>query len=277
MSSLINNQQKINDIIFAKRNKNYGAYAIRSNYGSTLLKSLAIMAFGFTSIMGTAFYYSNMNQKTAEESVIPILQDSAMVVTFNLKKEDAPLSEKPKEPETQPKQKTNTEKGFATKIEDSVTVVNSTTATIPFNTSVATTSGSATNEGSDNAGGTNSVASSGSVSTSEGTETKQPYDVDNNPEFEGGLKALYKFLGSKLKYPPLAYEEKKGGTVYVKFVVDENGKVGNLKLLNTIGYGMDEEALRVVSLIPNFKTPAKIKGKPVKVYYQLPVKYSINF
>ncbi len=275
MSYLINNEQKINDIIFASRNKNYGAYAIRASYGNTVVKSLSIMAFGFISLMGSAYYYSHRNNNETKMEIVTI-SDSLIttVVTIDEPKE---LKTEPKQPEvTVLKQRTTVEVASSTKIVDSLATTSKSIATTVVTTGGATSSVTSTEGGSITSTSTLTIASN-SPTTGSGNEAHQNFQVDSNPEFEGGLDALYRFVGSKLKYPINASENNKQGTVFVKFVVDENGKIGNLKLLNSVGYGMDEEALRVVSLIPNFKTPAKIKGVPVKVYYQLPIKYKMRF
>ena len=276
MSYLINNEQKINDIVFATRNKNYGAYAIRSSYGNTLIKSISIMAFGFISLMGSAYYYTNKDNKPNQSNGGLILKDSVLVTVCDLKKLDE--IKQPKQPENQQKQKTTTDVATSTRVSDTLLAITHTVATTFTNTGAATGTITSIDGGNVVSTGTNTAISNttnvgGSVGN---TIVSQGYEVDSNPEFEGGLAALYRFVGSKLKYPVIASETGKEGTVYVKFVVDENGKVGNLNLLNSVGYGMDEEALRVVSLIPNFKTPAKVKGKPVKVYYQLPIKYKMH-
>jgi len=275
MSYLINNEQKINDIIFANRNKSYGAYVIRSSYGNTLVKSISIMAFGFISLMGSAYYYANRNNPENKYSEIILIQDSVITTVFDMEKNKEQKKENTEvQPET--KQKTSTETAASTNVLDSTEVTTTTTA-VTFTNSGAATSSVVSDGGTEPGTGTNTAIVSNSLSTGGGSEEPyQNYGVDSNPEFEGGLEALYKFVGSKLKYPTVAYRENKEGTVFVKFVVDENGKVGNLNLLNTAGYGMDEEALRVIALIPNFKTPAKVKGKPVKVYYQLPIKYRMR-
>lgn len=278
MSYLINNEQKINDIIFANRNKNYGAYAIRSTYGNTLVKSIAIMAFGFTSIMGSAYYYTHRNNPNNQGLAGQIeFNDSTITTVVKL---DEPMDMKKEEKvekieAAQQQQKTTTETTTSTKVADSTSIVTNTAATTPINTGAITSSVTNNDGGSTPSNGTNTAIANNTTGKSDG-ETRQTFEVDSNPEFEGGLAALYRFVGSKLKYPAVALGDGKEGTVFVKFVVDENGKVGNLNLLNSAGYGMDEEALRVVGLIPNFKTPAKIKGVPVKVYYQLPIKYRLR-
>ena len=275
MSYLINNEQKINDIIFASRNKNYGACTIRSSYGNTVVKSLSIMAFGFISLMGSAYYYSHRNNNETKMEIVTI-SDSLIttVVTIDEPKE---LKTEPKQPEVAVlKQKTTIDVASSTTIVDSLATTSKSIATTVVTSGGTTSSVTSTEGGSITSTSTLTIASN-SPTTRGGNDAHQNFQVDSNPEFEGGLEALYRFVGSKLKYPINASENNKQGTVFVKFVVDENGKIGNLKLLNSAGYGMDEEALRVVSLIPNFKTPAKIKGVPVKVYYQLPIKYKMRF
>jgi len=121
--------------------------------------------------------------------------------------------------------------------------------------------------------GTGSPDTAGTGGSNIVSTVKSNFEVDAMPEFEGGLSALYKFLLSRLRYPERAMDAGVQGTVFVKFVVDEKGRVGNLSLLNNLGYGLDDEARRVVSMIPNFKSPAKVKGEPVKVYYQLPIRF----
>jgi len=100
--------------------------------------------------------------------------------------------------------------------------------------------------------------------------------VEEMPEFPGGGEsALLKYLSSNIKYPPLARENNIQGTVYVTFEIDQNGKVKDAKILRGIGGGCDEEALRVVSAMPQWK-PGKQRGKPVRVQYNLPVRFTLK-
>ena len=273
MSQLINNEQKLIDIIFADRNKEYGAYVIRSSYGHTIFKSVSIMLLGVGSLAAIAFYLSNKNNEDPNLSGQVFINDTVYVVEFNNKEK-----EKEKVAEAQGEKAKNTdtkpEKSESTTIVDSTTQVVETHTTENTGTSPSTivTTGS---EG----GGIASDGKSKSKGGLSGTDTSQVnelFAVDSGPEFEGGLSALYRFVSRNLKYPNIASYEGKEGIVYVKFVVDENGKVGSLTLLNTIGYGMDDEALRVVALIPKFKTPAKVRGNAVKTYYQMPIRFKFR-
>ena len=99
--------------------------------------------------------------------------------------------------------------------------------------------------------------------------------VEQNPEFPGGMGELYKFLGEKTKYPPIAKESGIQGRVFVNFVVERDGSISNVKVLRGIGGGCDEEAIRVVKSMPKWK-PGKQRGKAVRVSFNLPIKFTLQ-
>ena len=94
------------------------------------------------------------------------------------------------------------------------------------------------------------------------------------PQYIGGDKARIEFLKENIKYPLEALNKKIQGSVYVTFVINEDGSLSNIKILKGIGGGCDEEVLRVVKLMPNWK-PGKQKGKPVMVQFNMPVKFTL--
>lgn len=95
------------------------------------------------------------------------------------------------------------------------------------------------------------------------------------PEFPGGTAALMAFLAREIKYPPLARERNITGTVYLGFVIERDGSISDIKLLRGIGGGCDQEAMRVVGLLPPWK-PGMQAGHPVRVTYNLPVKFILR-
>ena len=99
--------------------------------------------------------------------------------------------------------------------------------------------------------------------------------VEEMPSFPGGDAALMKYLGTSIKYPAIAKDAGIQGTVYVTFVVNEKGQVKDAKVLRSIGGGCDEEAIRVVQNMPTWK-PGKQRGKPVKVQYNLPIRFTLR-
>lgn len=96
------------------------------------------------------------------------------------------------------------------------------------------------------------------------------------PSFPGGQKALERFFEKNVQYPEAATENDAQGTVKLSFLVDESGKIYQpVATGNKIGYGLEEEAIRVFNKMPVW-TPGKIKGKNVKSRFTLPVNFQLN-
>lgn len=99
--------------------------------------------------------------------------------------------------------------------------------------------------------------------------------VEDMPEFPGGEIALRKYIAENVRYPEMAKENDIQGTVYVRFVVDEQGKVGNVEVLRGVDPLLDKEAIRVVQSLPKWK-PGKQRGKAVKVSHSVPIKFALQ-
>lgn len=99
--------------------------------------------------------------------------------------------------------------------------------------------------------------------------------VENMPEFPGGASGLREWIRSNVKYPEIARKNKVTGRVYVGFVIDKVGKVGEVKILRSINPILDSEALRVVASMPKWK-PGIQKGKPVRVSYTFPINFQLR-
>ncbi|MCE1166897.1 MAG: TonB family protein [Sphingobacteriia bacterium] len=107
-------------------------------------------------------------------------------------------------------------------------------------------------------------------------ETQEPFKVvEQMPDYPGGDEARVKFLRDNIKYPSIARESGITGTVFLTFVIDKNGRISNIKVLRGIGGGCDEEAVRVVKLMPAW-IPGKQAGKAVPVQFNLPIKFTLN-
>lgn len=98
--------------------------------------------------------------------------------------------------------------------------------------------------------------------------------VDESAMFPGGQEELIKYLALNIKYPQQAIVRGVEGLVYVGFVVEKDGSLTNIKLLKDIGSGCGQEAIRVVEAMPKW-TPAKLKGKNVRMQFNLPVKFTL--
>lgn len=99
------------------------------------------------------------------------------------------------------------------------------------------------------------------------------YDiVEEKPSYPDGDLKLMEYIAQNINYPQEALESGIQGRVFVSFVVEPNGSITNEKVLRGIGYGCDEEAIRVVKTMPKW-IPGKRKGKPVRVSVTIPVKF----
>lgn len=97
--------------------------------------------------------------------------------------------------------------------------------------------------------------------------------VEESAEFPGGGDAArIKFLQDNLVYPQMAKENGIQGKVYTTFVVERDGSITDIKILRGIGGGCDEEAIRVIKLMPKWK-PGKQRGKPVRQQFNLPIEF----
>ena len=100
--------------------------------------------------------------------------------------------------------------------------------------------------------------------------------VEKMPEFPGGQQAMFKFLAENVQYPVIAQENGIQGRVICQFVVEKDGKPGNIKVVRTSGdASLDEEAVRVISSMPKW-TPGTQRGEPVRVNFTLPVSFRLE-
>ncbi len=99
--------------------------------------------------------------------------------------------------------------------------------------------------------------------------------VEEMPEFPGGEEALREFIAKNVTYPEQAQKDSIQGKVYVTFVIEATGKVGEVKIARGVHPLLDQEAVRVTGLLPVWK-PGKQKGVPVKVAYTIPVSFILK-
>ncbi|MBW8049658.1 MAG: energy transducer TonB [Cytophagales bacterium] len=96
--------------------------------------------------------------------------------------------------------------------------------------------------------------------------------VEHPPDFPGGMKKMYKFIKNNIQYPAKALENKVKGNVFVAFIIEKNGSLSNIQILQGIGYGCDEEVRRVIKLMPLW-IPGKENEEPKRVKMTLPLEF----
>jgi protein TonB len=114
----------------------------------------------------------------------------------------------------------------------------------------------------------------GKCFTASGQDTTH-FDYLQEPKYEGGNEALYKALGTIIKYPAIARENGIQGNVILSFVVDKQGRIKEKEVLQSAHPSLDEEALRALTLLDKW-IPAKLDGDPIRCRFKLPVKFKLE-
>lgn len=266
------NNVDFDELVFEKRNKFYGAYLLRKKYDEHLLTSLLIGVVLMGSVVAIP-YLSSYFTDHKKEVVIHDTPPTLISVPFF-----PPDPPKPKtDLDTRPKTSGGSQ---AATIANRTLVMSNTQGTITPPDELK-----GLQPGYDNHPGDGEIPGGGG--TGGGDCLDCPTDGNGNddmnkftpfevaPKFPGGDEAMYEFLRKNIQYPERAKQIGIEGTVYIQFVVDEYGKIRFAKIARGIGGGCDEEALRVVNLMPRWE-PAKQAGHPVRVQFHLPVSYSLQ-
>lgn len=270
------------DIVFEGRNKEYGAYYLRSKAGSRQ-KWAIIDVVLFILAIGLAVAIK-MGVDAAIENFGGRDLDAELATELSELKKDEPKKEEKKEIKQeyeQPEmQKVAVKASIQFTVPEIVDVVDE-SRKLKNQEELSRTNiaiASMDYEGDVNGKGTiddlkdNQMAGGNQAAPEE--DSKVYSVVEQEPQFPGGPDALVNYVSSHIKYPSIAQEQDIQGKVVLKFVVLENGSVGDVKVLQSLHPACDKEAIRVVKSLPRF-TPGKQQGKPVKVWFTLPVRFSL--
>lgn len=99
--------------------------------------------------------------------------------------------------------------------------------------------------------------------------------VEQQPDYPGGMTALRDFLSKNLNYPRAAASAGVAGNVFISFVINTDGSLTDIQVLKGIGFGCDEEAVRVMQKMPRWK-PGKQSGRTVRVKFNLPISFRLE-
>ncbi|GAB3775037.1 hypothetical protein GCM10028818_18590 [Spirosoma horti] len=100
--------------------------------------------------------------------------------------------------------------------------------------------------------------------------------VEKQPQFPGGMTALDKYMKTNVNYPSAAEQAGVKGKVYVSFIVEPDGNRTDITVLEGLGYGCDEEAIRVIRTMPLWE-PGGQSGHPLRVKYKLPILFGVDY
>jgi periplasmic protein TonB len=259
MNDISKQEHDLDEIVFKVRNKEYGAYNLRKGYKKhvTIALTITLILLLLTVTIPLIASYINRSHRITEDKTVGL-----NMMDMNKPKEDAPPPPPPPPPPEAIAQKVK----FVAPV-----VVEDSADTGPvfvqddLNTQVAAPINE--NEIVVTEGGGEEVIQ-------ESAPAEIFTIVEEQPTFGGGEEARQKFLSDNIKYPDLARENGIQGTVYVTFVVEPDGSISNVQTLKGIGAGCDEEAIRVVKMMPKW-TPGKQRGKNVRVKINMPIKFVV--
>ncbi|WP_019989331.1 energy transducer TonB [Rudanella lutea] len=267
----------LDDIVFANRNKAYGAYTLRKDYPRTVARALLIGAVIFTLATLSPTIINALSSESADEQ--------AMVEVDLMKLPPPPID--PNEPPPPPPPpvevpKVNTVKFLPPEVKPDEEVPEETPppAVEELKEAVAAEK---TQEGDPNAEEVIVAPeeTAGPTKVEVAVEAPAPKEdevftvVEQQPEFTGGMAALSSYLSKNLRYPAAAQRANVSGRVFVSFVVNTDGSIQDVQVLKGLGFGTDEEATRVVKAMPKWK-PGKQSGRPVRVKYNLPINFQLE-
>lgn len=114
------------------------------------------------------------------------------------------------------------------------------------------------------------------TSTAQTKKNDMVFDVvEVMPQFPGGQIAMLKYIMENIKYPEQAMKEGIQGRVAVRFIVEKDGSISDVKPILSVHPLLNKEAVRVVESMPKW-TPGKQNGKPVRVRFNVPVMFKLN-
>lgn len=255
-------QQRWEDIVFENRNKDYGAYVLRSIYGKNVISGTIVTLI----IIGLVIISPKIAAMLKTEKVVEAPPPRKLVYT---ELSAPPPIDKPKPP---PPQVQLPRLQKVIKFVPPKVVKEEVVEEVPTIEEIKQNEVAAVEvEGPTEVVFEEPVAEV----VVEEEENKIFTVVEQQPEFEGGYESMMNFIRKNMRYPASARRMGVEGTVYVSFVVSKDGSISEVQVVRGISPDCDKEAVRVVSMMPPWK-PGRQNGKPVFVRFVLPIKFKLN-
>lgn len=270
------------EMVFAGKNKEYGAYQLRKGTSGRNIKALLILVIA-AALVGGFLAWKVIEQKQAEEQQAYMEAMQLQQLQDQAKKEEK--KKEPVKPKIEPKKEIpvarETQKFTAPVIkkDELVKEENQVKQMDKLDEKVAV--------GTENKEGTKdrlaeAVRSDIAVAAPPPPPAPKPevsnkvFDVvEEMPHFPGGAAALQAFLSSNTKYPVVAQENGVQGRVIVSFVVERDGSITDVRVVRSVDPSLDREASRVVRSMPRW-SPGKQNGSAVRVKYTVPVVFRLQ-
>lgn len=265
MNILKQPNNNLDELVFENRNKAYGAYVLRSNYDKNLKRSFLITFLTPLLIIIISVVYNKLHgNEVVVKPTDKDKNDSLIVVEVVLEKKKF-VDEVETAMAKQPKVEGNNQNYQIKRKEDIHKAINDSIITrSPFDGP----EGPAISD-------ILPILPIGTVGPKGGEGDNENFtigDIEKMPEFKGDL---YEYLGNELKYPSTALANNVEGKVMISFVINKNGEISDIELVRKIGFGCDEEAVRVIKNMPKWTAGEQNKRK-VNVKMVLPIVFEVT-
>ncbi|RZK43691.1 MAG: energy transducer TonB [Pedobacter sp.] len=258
------------DVVFARKNKSYGAYELRQENGKNTTKSLLLASAVFIFLFFTPKIYALIGDAVPEEEVV---KETEVIMQT-----PPPIDEKvqPPPPVEPPPPRTDQTK-FTPPIVKPDELVRDEEPPRAEDLKI-TDPGRKTIDGDPTADLVQIAPAGEGPKQAQVVEDNTVYDhisMENPPSYPGGIQKFYDWISNTLKYPPMASENNIQGTVYVSFTIEKDGTLTDVKTEGKkLGYGLDEEAIRILKSSRRWN-PGMQNSKPVRVKYNIPLKFTM--
>ena len=253
------NAPAFDDIVFEVRNKEYGAYKLRKRYNRNVSIALLIGIL----ILATAIITPYLNAK-ASENRTKRAERQVVVKMENLDQPNQQVAPPPPPPPP-PTDVVQQQRYVPPQVVDSIK---------PEDVKQLMTADQAQTEVTNKE--VVEVVQQVKEEVQEAEAEQTPFVVvEEMPMFPGGDPALLAYIAANTQYPEIAKENNIQGKVIVRFCVTSKGGVNQVSVLKGVDPELDKEAMRVVTTLPTFK-PGKQGGKPVPVWYMVPIAFTLK-
>lgn len=268
----------LDDIVFEGRNKAYGAFVLRRLYTQHLTRAMLIAFSLFLLLVSVPLLLNRVWPAPAAEILPPALDETVLDFTDVV----LPPTETPEAAIAPPAPVVITppvEEVPTRVVPDEQVTVQPPVETPPLALTEGIL-GEVARDGVANGSATGTIGATGTAAagtTDSGraapSAPAQPFRyAEVMPQFAGGPEALQKFMQKNLRYPAQALSNSIAGKVYVSFVVNTDGSITNIEVTKGLGFGTDEEAVRVIRKMPAW-TPGRQNSHPVPVRYTMPITF----
>ncbi len=261
----------INEIIFLRKNKEYGAYILRKLYSKFLTYAVIIACSAFTLAVSSPLIIAYLKPKeeiTAKKKINLLYTELAEPPSIDKKQEVVPVDAPPPLKSTM--------KFTPPVIKPDEQVVDE---YIPTQEELKTVDpGTKTQQGDPTGVDYSLIDVEEEEAPVEEVKEEKPEVftfVEEMPSFPGGNEAFLSYVASNIQYPEIAKRAGVEGKIFVSFIVGKDGGVSNVEVVKGIGAGCDEEAVRVIRSMPKWN-PGKQNGRPVLVKVSVPIIFRLQ-